>query len=207
MEAVLEHVMDLGADEDLALLVGGVIEKVAIPIEGIKFGISNGSSCVIVPADGSLVYQVYKSSATFARIAEFCLTAAAACRFPDSPAGCGHLVPPAGHYPELNCMVFRKIVPLNATFPVMIAGGDHTTLREFVTAQEDRIIHEIGSAIAFIESIGYSHGDVVLDNIGVDPGAGNRFVLFDYDRTSKAPDFARDRGSLNRSIKYWKEHA
>lgn len=68
-------------------------------------------------------------------------------------------------------------------------------------------MHEIGSAIAFIESIGYSHGDVVLDNIGVDPSAGNRFVLFDYDRTSKAPDFARDMGSLNRSIKYWKEHA
>lgn len=135
METVIEHVIDLGANEDIALLVGSVIENAAISLEGIKFGISNGSSCVIVPADGSIVYQVYKSSATFARIAEFCITAAAACRFPDSPAGCDHLVPPAGHYPEFNCMVFRKIIPLNATFPVMIAGGDHTALREFVTAQ------------------------------------------------------------------------
>lgn len=97
-------------------------------------------------------------------------------------------------------MIFRKIVPLNRMFPGMITGDDRDKIRAFVARNVDKIREQIGAAIVLIGQVGYSHGDVSLDNIGYD---GERFVLFDFDRASAGVAIDRDMASLERSIAFW----
>lgn len=88
MDLALQELSDLGADDELVELAARVIAAKAIPLAGISFGVSNGGSCVIVPAGGVIVYQIYKSGDVFARVAAFCRAVAEVCRDIGGHPGC-----------------------------------------------------------------------------------------------------------------------
>jgi len=204
MDSIVAELADLGADEQLISLSIGLIAHLNIPHAGIKFGVSNGASCVIIPKLGNVVYQIYRNRDVLTRVFDFCSTVHITCLSSPVPhPGCKFLVPPAspGAYLEFNCIVFKKITALNQIFPEMIGGGDYSRFKAFIAENESKILEQIGNAIDLISKVGWAHGDVVLDNIGV---LDDNFVLFDYDQSKQISNMDGDLKSLQSSINFWK---
>lgn len=187
---VEKHLQDeYGIEGPLAKNINAVMMRIGIPLEGTIFGISNGYSCVIVPADGAVVYQVYSTPETCAKIMEF----------HSAIGSCDHVVKIRDFISGNNCIVFDKIRPLNSIFPEMIHESSSPRLRDFIAAESKKLRGQITAAIECISSRGWAHGDVTLDNIGLD--SDGNFVLYDFDSVEKSTDggegdFSRFEGSI-----------
>lgn len=197
-ETLSDH---FGVDSRLVKPVLEFITEQGIPFDKTKFATSNGMSCVIVPKDGPVVYQLYRSREIFDKIVEFCREVQLNCETSTNPA-CKFLVKHRAVIEKSNCIVFDKISPLNEQFPAMLhIDDDIKPFQAFVTAHIGKIREQIGAAIDFIASLGFAHGDVKLDNIGMD--SDGDFVLFDYDGVTRKDGHEEDLDSLNKSIRYW----
>lgn len=192
---------DFGVDMKLVKPVLDFITEQGIPFDETKFASSNGMSCVIVPRDGPVVYQLYRSRETFDKIVAFCREIQLNCETSGNPA-CKFLVKHRAIIDKYNCIVFDKILPLNGQFSAMLhLREDIKPFQAFISARIGKIREQIGAAVDFIASLGFAHGDVKLDNIGID--SDGDFVLFDYDGLSRKDGHEEDLDSLEKSIRYW----
>lgn len=82
-------------------------------------------------------------------------------------------------YEIITCGKFTIIVS-HKLIPVIVDGIVNTSVIDF-----DKLWDNISSFVYLLNSLGYVHGDVRLDNIGYDV-VSDRYVLFDFDKLHKS---------------------
>ena len=156
---------------------------------------SSGSSVVLIVTDSRhpVVYQYYRSPETFENIKTLCGICQSNCQ--QSTSLCiyqnnqrqstqisidynfnDYRVLPVDYWPQLQTIVWERI----QTLPERILIEKNFLYKNF-----NQLIWDLFKAISGFHSIGYTHGDSRIDNIGIKNG---KFVLFDYNLSHLSPE-------------------
>lgn len=97
-----------------------------------------------------------------------------------------------------DVIVWKRIIPLNRI--------SKESAKSIVSDHFDQFENDLNNALCALHSIGYSHGDCRLDNIGFEVLDSNlKFYLFDFDasRLSNYSEKINDFVTLNESLYFW----
>lgn len=97
-----------------------------------------------------------------------------------------------------DVIVWKRIIPLNSL--------NKELAMSIVSDHFDQFETDLNRALFSLHSIGYSHGDCRLDNIGFEGLDSNlKFYLFDFDasRPSNYSEKINDFVTLNESLYFW----